>query len=124
MGRKKKIAALCGGIAVAAVLGYAAYVLLTYHRIPDGKETGIEKKAENHVLKEEQSYTISSYNIGFGAYTPEFTFFMDGGKQSVAESPESVVACEGGRGGNSRNFTGFCSVSGSGFEFHQKPSYQ
>ena len=39
MGRKKKIAALCGGIAVAAVLGYAAYVLLTYHRIPDGKET-------------------------------------------------------------------------------------
>lgn len=44
MGRKKKIAALCGGIAVAAVIGYAAYVLLTYHRIPDGKETGIEKK--------------------------------------------------------------------------------
>lgn len=125
MGRKKKIAALCGGIAVAAVLGYAAYVLLTYHRIPDGKETGIEKKAENHVLKEEQSYTISSYNIGFGAYTPEFTFFMDGGKQSVAESPESVVICvKGGRGGNSRNFTGFCSVSGSGFEFHQKPSHQ
>ena len=98
MGRKKKIAALCGGIAVAAVLGYAAYVLLTYHRIPDGKETGIEKKAENHVLKEEQSYTISSYNIGFGAYTPEFTFFMDGGKQSVAESPESVVACVKGAG--------------------------
>lgn len=98
MGRKKKIAALCGGIAVAAVIGYAAYVLLTYHRIPDGKETGIEKKAEGHVLKEEQSYTISSYNIGFGAYTPEFTFFMDGGKQSVAESPESVVACVKGAG--------------------------
>lgn len=98
MGRKKKIAALCGGIAAAAVIGYAAYVLLTYHRIPDGKETGIEKKAESHVLKEEQSYTISSYNIGFGAYTPEFTFFMDGGKQSVAESPESVVACVKGAG--------------------------
>ena len=98
MGRKKKIAALCGGIAVAAVIGYAAYVLLTYHRIPDGKETGIEKKAEGHVLKEEQSYTVSSYNIGFGAYTPEFTFFMDGGKQSVAESPESVVACVKGAG--------------------------
>ena len=58
MGRKKKIAALCGGIAVAAVIGYAAYVLLTYHRIPDGKETGIEKKAEGHVLKEEQSYFL------------------------------------------------------------------
>ena len=47
MGRKKKIAALCGGIAVAAVIGYAAYVLLTYHRIPDGKETGIEKKGKS-----------------------------------------------------------------------------
>lgn len=91
MGRKKKIAALCGGIAVAAVIGYAAYVLLTYHRIPDGKETGIEKKAEGHVLKEEQSYTISSYNIGFGAYTPEFTFFMDGGKQSLSQKVQKAL---------------------------------
>lgn len=98
MGRKKKIAAICGGLVAAALLGYAAYVLLTYHRIPDRKETGIEKKAENQMLKEETSYRISSYNIGFGAYTPEFTFFMDGGKQSVAESAESVVNCVKGAG--------------------------
>lgn len=47
MGRKKKIAALCGGIAVAAVIGYAAYVLLTYHRIPDGKELELRKKRKD-----------------------------------------------------------------------------
>lgn len=105
MGRRKKITALCGGIVAAAVVGYVAYVLLTYHRIPDMKETEIEKKAESHVLKEEQSYTVSSYNIGFGAYTPEFTFFMDGGKQSVAESPESVVACVKGAGETAAGFS-------------------
>ena len=82
---------------MAAVIGYAAYVLLTYHRIPDGKETGIEKRRDMY-RKEDNFATISSYNIGFGAYTPEFTFFMDGGKQSVAESPESVVACVKGAG--------------------------
>ena len=35
-------------------------------------------------------YTITTYNIGFGAYTRDFTFFMDGGKESRAASKESV----------------------------------
>lgn len=41
-------------------------------------------------LKTNFTYTITTYNIGFGAYTRDFTFFMDGGKESRAESKESV----------------------------------
>lgn len=35
-------------------------------------------------------YTALTYNIGFGAYTPDFSFFMDGGKSSWAKNKESV----------------------------------
>lgn len=39
------------------------------------------------------AYTAVTQNLGFGAYTKDFTFFMDGGKESRAESRESVIAC-------------------------------
>ena len=40
-----------------------------------------------------QEYTIVTYNLGFGAYTDDFTFFMDEGKESRARSKESVINC-------------------------------
>ena len=44
-------------------------------------------------------------NAGFGAYTPEFTFFMDGGTSSRAESKESVVRCIDGVAENALSFS-------------------
>lgn len=75
--------------------GYAAYVFLTYHRIEDRQSIDIQtpENAEN-TLKQEvslnQDYKITCYNIGFGAYTADYTFFMDGGSESRAASKESV----------------------------------
>lgn len=80
-------------VCIAVVILYGGYVFLSYHRIPDRLKQDIVRQSGETALKIGESYTITSYNIGFGAYTPEFTFFMDGGKQSVAESPESVIAC-------------------------------
>ena len=37
-----------------------------------------------------EEYTVVTQNLGFGAYTADFTFFMDGGKESRAKSEESV----------------------------------
>ena len=52
------------------------------------------------------AYTAATYNIGFGAYTPDYTFFMDEGvmadgvktvsEHSTAVSCESVLACTQG----------------------------
>ena len=39
-----------------------------------------------------QPYTVISYNIGFGAYEPDYGFFMDGGAESRAWSRERVTA--------------------------------
>ena len=37
-----------------------------------------------------ETYSAVTYNIGFAAYTPDFSFFMDGGTQSRAKSEQSV----------------------------------
>ena len=39
-----------------------------------------------------------TYNIGFGAYLPDYSFFMDGGTSSWSESPETVQYAINGAG--------------------------
>ena len=70
--------------------GYVAYVFLSYDRIEDNKDLEVKGDAGEKAVTDKE-YTIVSYNIGFGAYTADFTFFMDGGKESRARSKDSVV---------------------------------
>ena len=71
---------------------YIAYVFFSYSRIEDKKALTVQGNADQ-AASVNREYTIVSYNIGFGAYTSDFTFFMDGGKESRARSKDSVVAC-------------------------------
>ncbi len=80
-------------ILIFAVLAYLVYVIVTYSRIPDNTPLGIDGSAELTEVKTGETYTIATQNLGFGAYTRDFTFFMDGGTQSRAESKESVIEC-------------------------------
>ena len=76
------------------VVGYFLYLLISYHRLPDNVELEINSPKEETELgnaKTDTEYSIVTYNVGFGAYTPDFSFFMDGGESSVAKSKESVV---------------------------------
>lgn len=77
---------------LVAAAGYVSYVLLTYDRIEDNLELPVTGSASG-MAQTGQEYTAVSYNIGFGAYTPDFTFFMDGGSESRAVSKDSVIAC-------------------------------
>ena len=43
-----------------------------------------------------ESYRLVSYNIGFGAYSDDYSFFMDGGRESRARSKEAVCENVGG----------------------------
>ena len=75
--------------------GYVAYVFIDYDRIEDNKALEVKGGAvETAAVGRE--YTVVSYNIGFGAYTADYTFFMDGGKESRARSEESVIECVDG----------------------------
>ncbi len=90
---------------VLAFGGYVAYLCAQYYRIEDGKQLEIQNN-QTQKVQTEKEYSISTYNIGFGAYTQDFNFFMDSGEmldgtktqgtQSVANSKESVLECTNG----------------------------
>ena len=85
--------AIALGVILLAVIIYLCYVIFSYSRIPDMQKLDIDKGDTQPAVKTGQTYTIATQNLGFGAYTADFTFFMDGGKESRAESRESVIDC-------------------------------
>ena len=80
------------GIIVLVVGGYVIYVVASYSRIEDNLALTPENSSGGAVRTGEE-YTVVTQNLGFGAYTADFTFFMDGGKDSRAKSAESVRDC-------------------------------
>jgi endonuclease/exonuclease/phosphatase family metal-dependent hydrolase len=88
-------------ILILIIGGYLAYVLTSYYRIEDHQqlipeltcatfgELSCTVPAVNVPLNEELS--VTSWNIGFGAYTDQYSFFMDGGKYSRGFSEEAVL---------------------------------
>ena len=105
----KRILAIIGVIVLALVLivgGYIAYLVVTYNRIADMDAVEVENNVSTPTVEIGRPYTAVTYNIGFGAYTPDYTFFMDEGvmedgtkttgEHSVAVSESSVRACTSG----------------------------
>lgn len=95
--KAKKVIKITGIILLSLVIVLAAYIIYlyaSYHRIPDNQELQVEEISQNteagNELTTEKNYSALTYNIGFGAYTPDFSFFMDGGKSSWAKSKDSV----------------------------------
>lgn len=86
-------------IALLIVGGYVIYLQANYYRIEDDYELSVKDNAQTQI-QTGQSYTLLTWNTGFGAYNPEFSFFMDTGygkdgtyyqgERSTAESLEAV----------------------------------
>ena len=76
-------------IALLVVGGYVAYLFLDYERIEDHQALEVCPGAEETLAVGEEK-TIVSWNIGFGAYSADYSFFMDGGSGSRAYSREAV----------------------------------
>ncbi len=66
------------GAAAIIIGGYVGYVAVQYYRIEDNfelqTENGRDKKAGLNDV-----FTVMTYNTGFGAYSPDYSFFMDTG---------------------------------------------
>ena len=82
-------------IALAAllviVLGYVAYVFIAYHRIPDHQALDVRPgESAGETVRAGDELTVLSWNIGFGAYEDDYSFFMDGGSESWAWSRERL----------------------------------
>jgi len=107
-GKKVLKILLCVVLALVLIVGgYFAYVFLSYHRLPDNLELEVDVLYKGGVLLDANAhsaakpsvgtpYRIVSYNIGFGAYSADYGFFMDGGTESRARSAEAVMRNIGG----------------------------
>ena len=97
-----KVIGTVAAILVGVVAVYVIYLFTTYHRIADNLPLTVEqpakKGADVDALAIGTEYTALTYNIGFGAYTPDFSFFMDGGKSSWAKSKDCVLDTVQGAG--------------------------
>ncbi len=95
-------------LCIICIAGYVIYMQVNYYRIEDHAALEVENNNEK-ILKSGETYKALTYNIGFGAYGPDYSFFMDtgemkdgtptAGKYGKAISKESVeVNTEGAAG--------------------------
>jgi endonuclease/exonuclease/phosphatase family metal-dependent hydrolase len=57
---------------------YCGYIIFSYKRIGN-VSLEVESKAVDNVLLVNETYNMATYNIGFGAYSQDYTFFLDTG---------------------------------------------
>ena len=57
---------------------YCGYIIFSYKRIGN-VSLEVESKAIDNVLLVNETYNMATYNIGFGAYSQDYTFFLDTG---------------------------------------------
>ena len=87
-----KVVAIILAVLILVVAGYIIYAFASYHRIEDNKDLTVDNRGA--VIEEasvNETYTIMTYNIGFGAYESDYSFFMDGGDSSWAKSKDELI---------------------------------
>lgn len=77
------------GALLVLLLAYAAYVLLNMDRIEDNLPLEVTQNAVETV-ETGREYALLTWNLGFGAYSDDFSFFMDGGEHARALSRAAV----------------------------------
>ena len=76
---------------VLVIVGYLSYVLIQYHRIEDALPIEAENKQET-IINKDATFKIATYNIGFGAYSQDYSFFMDSGTMKDGTPVQGVYA--------------------------------
>ncbi len=76
-------------VILIAAGGYLVYVFTAYHRLPDNITLEVSGSSSSAITAG-QPYRIATYNVGFGAYSADFSFFMDGGIYSRAYSAQAA----------------------------------
>ena len=66
---------------VFSVGAYVSYMVIQFYRLPEQLDLSQEiYNNQSASLDPQKKYTITTYNIGFGAYNRDFSFFMDSGE--------------------------------------------
>ena len=76
---------------VLLVGAYASYFAISFNRIQDNLPLSPSGGASQTTIEVNKNYTMFGWNVGFGAYSADYSFFMDGGKESRGRSKEAVL---------------------------------
>lgn len=94
--KKQNAASIVIKIVVAVFLvvlmllgGYVAYFSAAFYRLGD-MAVSVNENTSDEKLYSYKTYNLLSWNIGFAAYSHDYSFFMDGGKYSRAFSEDAV----------------------------------
>lgn len=83
----RRIIKIVLGIIIALIVivgGYLLYVVLTFYRIDDNTKVEVENNQTVQVAMAKE-YSLTTYNVGFGAYGQDYSFFMDSGTMKSGE---------------------------------------
>lgn len=68
-------------LVLLCIAGYIIYMQANYYRIEDHAKLEVGNNPKQ-TLRTGEAYTAVTYNIGFGAYGPDYSFFMDTGEMA------------------------------------------
>lgn len=83
-------------VIVVIAAAYVAYLFISYKRLPDNLPVEMDGGETAVSAVSGQEYDIVTWNLGFGAYSADYSFFMDGGTESRARSEAAVLENIGG----------------------------
>lgn len=69
---------------------YVAYLFLDYHRLEDNLALEVTNQTSQDEFAVGQTYSMMTFNIGYGSYPSDYSFFMDGGDEVRARSKNAV----------------------------------
>ncbi len=84
------IACSIAGAVLLLALSYVLYVVCSYDRMEDHRSLSVSGDATECVPVGDPLRLVT-YNIGFGAYSADYSFFMDGGEHARAFSRQAVL---------------------------------
>ena len=76
-----------------------------FYRIPDHTALAVENNREA-VLETGHTYTAVTYNVGFGAYGPDYSFFMDTGEMKDGTKTQGIYGKAVSREDTEKNTSG------------------
>ena len=86
------VTAITLSIIVLLLGSYLGYVMLQYYRYGSVVNLEIDRNSVDITVSLHREYSISTYNIGFGAYNHEYSFFMDEGEMLDGTSVQGKYA--------------------------------
>lgn len=91
MKKVRNILLAAAALFLVMLVGYIVYLFAAYYRLEDSLPLAVENSDALPQTSAGESYNLVSYNLGFGAYTPDYSFFMDGGRESRTRSAENAI---------------------------------